>query len=83
MKREEYVYVARRIDPDHPQNLGDFSIFRRGNAKRESWHYHYNSQTGRLINRVYEAMPVITRGSAIYRECMAAVARLEAEEAAA
>ena len=80
-RRKDYAYVAHRIDPEDPQNLGDFSISRkmpRRNTSewREYQHYHYNSRSGRLINRAAFTMPVITHGSAIYRECLAAVDRL-------
>lgn len=78
-KRTDYVYVAVRIDPDHPQNLGDYSIQRR---TKYGWRsYHYNSQNRRLINRMDWAMPVIQSGSRIYRECMRAIDRLQVEEA--
>lgn len=84
--RKDYVYVAYRIDPEHPQNLGDFGISRRivedefGGLRR---HYHYNSKNGRLINRGDWAMPVISGGSRIYQECVKAIERLKAEEEAA
>jgi len=77
--RKDYAWIATRIDPHGPQNLGDFSIHRcvHGNAVM---YYHYNSDTGRLINRNSWAMPVINHDSRIYRECMKAVQRLRAEE---
>ena len=78
----EYQYVARRIDKNHSQNLGDYSITRRfsqGEYKR-SFCYHFDSKTGRLINRTAEFLPVIKRGSPIYTGCMKAIERLNAEE---
>ncbi|NKV28177.1 hypothetical protein GS921_00070 [Rhodococcus hoagii] len=77
------MYVAYRIDPEHPQNLGDYLITRQltvdewGGFRRS---YHFNSTNGRLINRNAWAMPVIQSGSQIYRECMKAIDRLKAEE---
>ena len=87
--RTAYVYVARRIDPNYPQNLGDFSIVRADYRSklpiadvryRPAQHYHYNSRTGRLINRGGDYLPVISRGSRIYVDCTRAVGRLLAEE---
>lgn len=81
-----YVFVAHRIDPDDSQNLGDFAISRRvpeSEAQRYGathHHYHYNSRSGRIINRATWAMPVINNGSRIYRECLKAVERLIEEE---
>lgn len=78
----EYQYVARRIDKNHSQNLGDYSITRRfsqGGYKR-SFCYHFDSETGMLINRSAEFLPVIKRGSPIYTGCMKAIERLNAEE---
>ncbi|NKS10092.1 hypothetical protein GS580_16575 [Rhodococcus hoagii] len=83
--RKDYAYFAARIDPEHPQNLGDFSISRRLPSVFEEYvhhrRYHFNSKNGRLINRNDSAMPVIQSGSQIYRECMKAIDRLKAEEA--
>lgn len=76
--REAYVYVAQRIDPDHPQNLGDFSVARLHNGGH--LFYHYNSENERLINRGSWAMPVISKGTRIYWECIKAVERLQKEE---
>lgn len=76
----EYVYAAHRIDPDHPQNLGAYSIRRR----IDEWTilmYHFNPKNGRLINRASMSMPVISEGSRIYTECMRAIDRLHALEA--
>ena len=75
-------YTAHRIDPDHPQNLGDYSILRRYTEHGEACTqmYHYNSSTGRLINRGAWSMPVISRGSRIYTGCVKAVERLERGE---
>lgn len=41
--------------------------------------YHYNSKTGRLINRSAYHLPVITEGSRIYNACMKAVGRVMAD----
>lgn len=83
--RTDYVFVAHHIDPNHPQNLGDFSIMRRlpaeGDGYRRTMHYHYNSQNGRLINRGVTAMPIINPGSRIYEGCVKAVERLLGQEA--
>lgn len=72
-------YTAHRIDPNHPQNLGDYSVLRkyieRGELRTQM--YHYNSSTGRLINRGAWSMPAISRGSRIYTGCVKAVERLE------
>ena len=75
-------YIAHRIDPNHSQNLGDFSIVRRymRNGYENIQHYHYNSETGRLINRGAWHMPVISYGSRIYNGCMKAIGQLLAEE---
>lgn len=77
-------YSARRIDPNHYQNLGDFSIARTytKNGYEENQIYHYNSKTGSLINRSAWYMPTITHGSRIYNGCMKAIGRLLAEEEA-
>ncbi|AHG24374.1 hypothetical protein PBI_MICHELLEMYBELL_53 [Mycobacterium phage MichelleMyBell] len=74
MKRTDYAYVAARINPDHSQNLGDYSIGRRGSGQ----YYHYDSKNRRLINRT--ALVVIGRNSRIYNECLKAIGRLQAEE---
>lgn len=83
--RTDYAFVAHRIDTRDPQNLGDFSIMRRLPAEddgyRRTMQYHYNSQTGRLINRGAWSMPVISHGSPIYEGCMKAVERLLGQEA--
>lgn len=75
-------YVARRIDPNDSQNLGDYSIVRSytKNGYENTQLYHYNSKTGRLINRSAWHMPVITEGSRIYTSCMKAIGSLIAEE---
>ena len=72
-------YTAHRIDPNHPQNLGDYSILRKYTERGYdcTQMYHYNSETGRLINRSAWSMPVISRGSRIYTGCVKAVERLE------
>lgn len=74
-------YTAHRIDPNHSQNLGDYAIVRRytEHGYKHTQMYHYNSETGRLINRSAWPMPVISRGSRIYRGCVGAVERLEGE----
>lgn len=76
------TYTAHRIDPDHPQNLGDYSIARRytEHGETRTQLYHYNSSTGRLINRGAWSMPVISRGSRIYTGCVKSIERLEREE---
>ena len=76
-------YTARRIDPDHSQNLGDYEIWRNytQNGYENTQLYHYNSETGRLINRSAWHMPVISHGSRIYKACMKAIERLKLEEA--
>lgn len=75
-------YIAHRIEPNHPQNLGDYSILRRYTERGETrtQMYHYNSSTGRLVNRGAWSMPVISRGSRIYTGCVKAVERLEQSE---
>lgn len=89
--RREYVYVAYRIDPYDPQNLGDYAIARdpKGWGNRQTYHYgsvDYPAQegradrTGRIINRSAQNMPVISTGSRIWNECIKAVRRLQAEE---
>lgn len=77
--RTEYVYIAARIDARDSQNLGDYSIGRRGCDSQPRAYYHYDSATGRLINRI--ALVHITKGSHIYTECLRAIGRLHAEEA--
>lgn len=78
-RRSDYVYVAARIDARDSQNLGDYSIGRRGCDSQVRAYYHYDSATGRLINRI--ALVHITKGSRIYTECLRAIGRLHAEEA--
>ena len=89
--RKDYVYVAYRIDPNHPQNLGDFRIRR---VVRTPWgdeyrHYHYASEDyypssgeydrrGTMVNR--RALVPISKESRIYKECLRAVDRLLEEE---
>lgn len=75
-------YTARKINPDDSQNLGDYSIIRtytRGGYENTQL-YHYDSKTGRLINRSAYHLPIITKGSRIYNSCMKAVGRAMAEE---
>lgn len=76
-------YVAHRIDPNHSQNLGDYNIVRTytEHGYEHIQIYHYNSKIGRLINRSAWHMPVISRGSRIYKACMKAIERLKLEEA--
>lgn len=76
-------YAAHRIDPNHSQNLGDYAIVRTYTERgyEHTQMYHYNSRTGRLINRCAWSMPVISRGSRIYRGCVGAVERVKLEEA--
>lgn len=75
-------YVARRIDPNDSQNLGDYVIIRSytKNGCKDTQHYHYNSKTGRLINRSAWHMPIISPGSRIYNSCMKAIGSLITEE---
>lgn len=71
-------YTARKINPNDSQNLGDYSIVRtytQGDYEKTQC-YHYNSKTGRLINRSAYHLPVITEGSRIYNACMKAVGRV-------
>ena len=87
--RKEYAYVAHRIDPDNPQNLGDFSIIRWNqseNTPREHYQYASESYTGRgedwwqgrIVNR--RTLRQIGRGTRIYSECIRAVERLLSED---
>ncbi|AID58940.1 hypothetical protein PBI_GAIA_121 [Mycobacterium phage Gaia] len=78
MERTDYQYVAGHIDSDDPQNLGDYSIGRRGSNSQPGAYYHYNSRTGRLMNRC--ALLNISKGSRIYAECLKAIFRLQLEE---
>lgn len=74
-------YTARKINPDDSQNLGDYSIVRtytQGDYEKTQC-YHYNSKTGRLINRSAYHLPVITESSRIYNACMKAVGRVMAD----
>ena len=74
-------YTARKINPNDSQNLGDYSIVRtytQGDYEKIQC-YHYNSKTGRLINRSAYHLPVITEGSCIYNACMKAVGRVMAD----
>lgn len=84
--RLDYKYVARRIDPDDPQNLGDYLIYVSGEDHRS---YHYAShdypiregkprRRGRMINR--STLMPLDRGSRIYNDCLKAVERLHDEE---
>lgn len=75
-------YTAHRIDPNHSQNLGDYNIVRTYTkyGYENTQLYHYNSETGRLINRSAWHMPVISHGSRIYNGCMKAIGQLLAEE---
>lgn len=75
------TYTARKINPNNSQNLGDYSIVRTytqsGYEKTQC--YHYDSKTGRLINRGAYHLPVITEGSRIYNACMKAIGRVIAD----
>lgn len=75
-------YTARKINPNDSQNLGDYSIVRvyTRNGYENTQLYHYNSKTGRLINRSAYHLPIITEGSRIYNSCMKAVGRAMAED---
>lgn len=78
--RLDYAYIATRIDPAHPQNLGTFAISRWKDGYPLHV-YHYSSLgSERLTNRSAEAMPVIGKSSRIWRECMNAIERLRQEE---
>ncbi|MGP9761031.1 hypothetical protein [Corynebacterium sp. AOP12-C2-36] len=88
----DYVYVASRIAPEDDQNLGDYAIRRRlpdpwtdrdGNLRYSHILYEYNSSKSRLMQRNTDAMRVIGHTGAIRTECMKAIDRLHAEEAAA
>lgn len=70
--RIEYAYVAHRLNESNPQNLGMYSIYRR----KTRMIYHFDPRTQRLINRNSWAMPIISRGSRIWDECMRAIQRL-------
>lgn len=88
--RTDYTYVAARlashvIEPYGEQNLGDFSIYRKAGPKppsevgyRPPQHYHYNSHTGVLTNR--GTLLRISKGSRTHQECLAALARLFADD---
>lgn len=82
--RTEYIYVAARLDTTDPQNLGDYSIGRKGcrpisdPQHRRFQHYHFDSRTGRLTNR--STLRSISRQSRTYRDCLAAVERLFSDD---
>lgn len=75
-------YTARKINPNDSQNLGDYLIIRTytRNGYENTQLYHYESKTGRLINRSAYHLPIITKGSRIYNSCMKAVGRAMAED---
>lgn len=89
--RLDYVYRAYRIDPNHPQNFGDFGISRKVETPYGPTYrlYHYasedyyrlrrrNRRRDRLINR--SDLILIDRGTRIHNECMKAIDRLIEEE---
>ena len=80
MKRTDYVYIARRIDTEHPQNLGDYEIYRRPTPNRPGATYHYDSKHDWLRNRGAENLNYVGRGSRIYQECIRAIDRLKRQE---
>lgn len=74
--REDYAYVASRIDPQDYQNVGDFCIWCHELDPGDG--YHYDSVNDRLVNR--GTLRTVRAGTTRHTQCMKAINRLLEEE---